>query len=255
MPLKTQWTQICQDFYQKNPGRIVTKFNFMRLFSRVWCRAVTPANIIAGFRRAGVYPLNPNVISVTEADSDTSNEASARPSSSLADSCEVSGSGGDAPSNGLSDVAGTSTNLTDTADSANSANTSAASVSFPNTCSGSSGTIDLLSHTCTSTTTTSILSSTTSLAQPTFTNEQVERFQHCYEEGFDLYDLDYYQWLIKVHHPDSIPTEIQTNTHKSISPSNPAASDICSSSSSWIYKRFPGSESGGENSQGRRESS
>ena len=24
---KTQWTQICHNFYQKNPGRIVTKFN------------------------------------------------------------------------------------------------------------------------------------------------------------------------------------------------------------------------------------
>ena len=39
-------------------------------------------------------------------------------------------SGGGAPSDGLTDVAGTSTNLTDTADSelyANSANTSAAS--------------------------------------------------------------------------------------------------------------------------------
>ena len=33
-----------------------------------------------------MYPLNPNAISVTEADSDTSNEAS---SSSLADSGEV----------------------------------------------------------------------------------------------------------------------------------------------------------------------
>ena len=52
-------------------------------------------------------------------------------------------SGGGAPSDGLTDVAGTSTNLTDTADPelyANCANTSATSASFPNTCSGSSGT-------------------------------------------------------------------------------------------------------------------
>ena len=144
-------------------------------------------------------------------------------------------SGDGAPSDGLTDVAGSSTNLTDTADSelyANSANTSAVSASFPNTCFGSSDTTDLLSHT--STTTPSILPSTTSLAQPTFTNEQVERFQHRYEEGFDLFDQDYYHWL-KAHHSDSVPTEIQTdssNTLNSISLSNPVASEICCSSSS-----------------------
>ena len=80
----------------------------------------------------------------------------------------------------------------------------------------------------TSTTTPSILPSTTSLVQPTFTNEQVEYFQNHYEEGFDLFDPDYYQWL-KVCHPDS---QIQTDTLNSISLSNPEASKSCSSSSS-----------------------
>ena len=32
-PLKTQWSQVCHDFYQKNPGRVITKFNFSRLYS------------------------------------------------------------------------------------------------------------------------------------------------------------------------------------------------------------------------------
>jgi len=58
-PLKTQWRQVCHDFYQKNPGRIITKFNFTQLFSQAWLQAVTPMNVMAGFRRAGVYPFNP----------------------------------------------------------------------------------------------------------------------------------------------------------------------------------------------------
>ncbi len=65
-PLKSRWTQVCHDFYQANPGRTITKFNFSSLFAQAWCRAVSPSNVIAGFRRAGVYPLNKDVIVVPE---------------------------------------------------------------------------------------------------------------------------------------------------------------------------------------------
>ena len=65
-PLKMQWSKICHDFYHKNPGKVITNFNFSSLFSEAWCRAVTPVNIIAGFRRAGVYPLNPQAVAITE---------------------------------------------------------------------------------------------------------------------------------------------------------------------------------------------
>ena len=30
-PLKTQWTQVCHNFYQKSPGRIIMNFNFSHL--------------------------------------------------------------------------------------------------------------------------------------------------------------------------------------------------------------------------------
>ena len=53
-PLKTQWSQVCHDFYQKNPGRVITKFNFSCLFSEAWNQAVLPSNVMAGFRRAGI---------------------------------------------------------------------------------------------------------------------------------------------------------------------------------------------------------
>jgi len=48
-PLKTQWTQVCHDFYQANPGRIITKFNFCHLFAKAWCNAISPSNVMAGF--------------------------------------------------------------------------------------------------------------------------------------------------------------------------------------------------------------
>ena len=65
-PLKVQWSKVCHYFYQKNPGRVINNFNFSSLFSEAWCRAVTPVNIMSGFRRAGVYPLNPEAVAITE---------------------------------------------------------------------------------------------------------------------------------------------------------------------------------------------
>ena len=57
-PLKSHWTSVCHEFIQKNPGRIITKFNFDRLFSQAWLRAVSPSNLIAGFKTCGVHPFN-----------------------------------------------------------------------------------------------------------------------------------------------------------------------------------------------------
>ena len=41
-----------------NPGKAVNRFNFTEIFSRAWTKAMTPANIVAGFRSTGIYPLN-----------------------------------------------------------------------------------------------------------------------------------------------------------------------------------------------------
>ena len=65
-PLKAQWTNVCHQYFQKNPGKIINKFNFNLLFSQAWLKALIPANIVAGFRTCGVYPFNPASISVPE---------------------------------------------------------------------------------------------------------------------------------------------------------------------------------------------
>ena len=65
-PLKVHWSRVCHDFYQNNPGKIITKFNFSSLFSKAWYQAITPLNIMAGYRKAGVYPYNPKALAITE---------------------------------------------------------------------------------------------------------------------------------------------------------------------------------------------
>lgn len=57
-PLKAYWKQICHDFYAKNTGRVVTRFDFSSLFSEAWKLAMTPKNILSGFNVTGVYPFN-----------------------------------------------------------------------------------------------------------------------------------------------------------------------------------------------------
>ena len=65
-PLKKHWTSVCHEFYQSNPGKVITKFNFSEIFSKAWMKAVTPETICSGFRRAGVYPYNPNAIKIPD---------------------------------------------------------------------------------------------------------------------------------------------------------------------------------------------
>ena len=51
-------------FFQNNPGKIITRFNFNSLFSQAWLRAVNPANIIGGFKRSGVCPYDPTAVRI-----------------------------------------------------------------------------------------------------------------------------------------------------------------------------------------------
>ena len=71
-PLKAQWRSVAHDFLQSNPGMVITKFNFNSLFANAWLNAVTPANVIAGFKTCGVYPFNCSAIKVPESKKDAS---------------------------------------------------------------------------------------------------------------------------------------------------------------------------------------
>jgi len=61
-PLKQNWQDVCHQYVQDNPGKVVTKYQFSELLKEAWQRTMTPSIIIAGFRRCGVFPLNPDAI-------------------------------------------------------------------------------------------------------------------------------------------------------------------------------------------------
>ena len=61
-PLKVVWRQVCHDFCSKNPGRTVSHYDFSRLFSKTWYKAMSAGNIVASFKITGVYPFNRSAI-------------------------------------------------------------------------------------------------------------------------------------------------------------------------------------------------
>ena len=56
-PLKCHWSEICHQHQQCNSGVVISKLNFSGLFSQAWLNALTPGNIVAGFRNCGIHPL------------------------------------------------------------------------------------------------------------------------------------------------------------------------------------------------------
>ena len=46
----------------KNPGRVVTEADLASLIGIAWPLALTPSNIISGFTKTGIFPLNPGRI-------------------------------------------------------------------------------------------------------------------------------------------------------------------------------------------------
>ena len=61
-PLKHHWSEACHTFLQKNPGMIISRLNFSSIFSGAWLKAFTPENVLAGFRKCGIYPFNRHAI-------------------------------------------------------------------------------------------------------------------------------------------------------------------------------------------------
>lgn len=68
-PLKAHWSAACHSYMVENPGRVV---KFSSLFKEAWVKAIKPETFIAGFRKAGVHPVNCNAISVVTAKSSSS---------------------------------------------------------------------------------------------------------------------------------------------------------------------------------------
>lgn len=57
------WDDQVRQYWATHKDRAIAKLPFGQIFSIVWAKSITPANIKAGFLKTGVFPLNPDAIS------------------------------------------------------------------------------------------------------------------------------------------------------------------------------------------------
>ena len=61
--LKVFYSQECDRWMINNMGKRITEYDIASILKPAFLKAMTPANIISGFRSTGTWPYNPNVIS------------------------------------------------------------------------------------------------------------------------------------------------------------------------------------------------
>ena len=66
-PLKTFWSLACHSFLADHPNAVVTKLQFSGLFNEARTKACKPSSVIAGFKKTGICPLDPNAIKIIPA--------------------------------------------------------------------------------------------------------------------------------------------------------------------------------------------
>ena len=180
-PLKSHWSNVCHIYLQQNPGRIITRFQFSALFTKAWSMAVSPSNIIAGFRTCRVYPFNPLAIRVPEIQK--TSEDDQQSSSLLPTSCSL-----------LSNIGGSHA-------------TSPCSSSAASSCGATPSQCDSV-NACDRTSVCSVSAVESITSAETFTAKQLQRFQIRYVERFNVFtDRFYIKWL-KLHHPEALPSQL-----------------------------------------------
>lgn len=57
-PLKKVYYKECQSFMRSSPGTQITRYNVASISSKAYNKGLTPENLMASFRKSGVYPMN-----------------------------------------------------------------------------------------------------------------------------------------------------------------------------------------------------
>ena len=59
---KKSWESYVRKYNTNHSGRVLNKVNFWDVFVPAWNSSITPKHIIAGFKKTGIYPHDPQVI-------------------------------------------------------------------------------------------------------------------------------------------------------------------------------------------------
>ena len=60
---KCEYSKACRKYMMENPGRVITSEVIASLVGNTWAHSITPMNILSGFKKTGIAPLNPGEVS------------------------------------------------------------------------------------------------------------------------------------------------------------------------------------------------
>ena len=60
---KSGYSKACRKYIMENPGRVITSEVIASLVGETWAHSITPMNILSGFKKSGISPLNPSEVS------------------------------------------------------------------------------------------------------------------------------------------------------------------------------------------------
>ena len=59
---KSNFSKACTKYLAANPGRVITSDRLASLVAEAWPHSLTPLNVMSGFKKCGIFPLNPSEI-------------------------------------------------------------------------------------------------------------------------------------------------------------------------------------------------
>ena len=60
---KPMKSKVCKRYLAAHPGQMITTEVLASLLGQAWPESITPVNVMSGFKKCGIYPLNPGEIS------------------------------------------------------------------------------------------------------------------------------------------------------------------------------------------------
>ena len=59
---KSKFSKACTKYLAAHPARVVTSDRLASLVAEAWLQAFTALNIMSGFKKCGIFPINPSEI-------------------------------------------------------------------------------------------------------------------------------------------------------------------------------------------------
>ena len=59
---KSHFSKACSKYLAANPGRVITSNELASLVAEAWPQSHTPLNVMSGFKKSGIFPLNPSEV-------------------------------------------------------------------------------------------------------------------------------------------------------------------------------------------------